>query len=219
MKICQKCGKELMEDAVICTGCGCAANSELATHGTSFVDTRQNNLIEAENMLQYFSQKNIQYAELDAVSLEVEELKNKTNLIWIILSAISVVIAIFTKSWIFYLLLVPFIAMFIFKRTKNKKMLNIASARQAELNDELHQHFLNYGYCPIGEEYVCPSTLSVLYDLMRKGRASTLGEAINICLADINAAEQLRLSQEAADAAKSAATAAKANAAITLFKK
>ncbi len=24
MKFCQKCGKELMDDAVICTGCGCS---------------------------------------------------------------------------------------------------------------------------------------------------------------------------------------------------
>lgn len=28
MKICSKCGKELMDEAVICTGCGCAVQSE-----------------------------------------------------------------------------------------------------------------------------------------------------------------------------------------------
>ena len=27
MKFCQKCGKELLDDAVICTGCGCAVHS------------------------------------------------------------------------------------------------------------------------------------------------------------------------------------------------
>lgn len=211
MKFCQKCGKEIMEDAVICTGCGCAVNNKPATH-ESAVDPRQSNLIEAENMLQYFSQKNAQYAELDAVSQEIEKLNSKTNAIWIVLSVISVVIAIFSKSWIFYALLVPFIAMFVYKKIKNKKMLDIASARQAELNDELHQHFLNYGYCPIGEEYVCPSTLEVLYDLMRKGRAASLGEAINTCLADMNAAEQLRLSQKTIEAVNT-------NTAITLLKK
>ena len=28
MKICSKCGKELVDEAVICTGCGCAVRSE-----------------------------------------------------------------------------------------------------------------------------------------------------------------------------------------------
>ena len=28
MKICSKCGKELMDEAVICTGCGCPVRSE-----------------------------------------------------------------------------------------------------------------------------------------------------------------------------------------------
>lgn len=28
MKFCSKCGKELMDEAVICTGCGCAVRSE-----------------------------------------------------------------------------------------------------------------------------------------------------------------------------------------------
>ena len=29
MKFCTKCGKELHDDAVICTGCGCMAGGEL----------------------------------------------------------------------------------------------------------------------------------------------------------------------------------------------
>lgn len=31
MKYCAKCGKELVDDAVICTGCGCATEKEQST--------------------------------------------------------------------------------------------------------------------------------------------------------------------------------------------
>ncbi|MBQ3093971.1 MAG: hypothetical protein IJC52_02260 [Clostridia bacterium] len=37
MKFCQKCGKELMDEAVICTGCGCS----VAPSTTSAVTTQE----------------------------------------------------------------------------------------------------------------------------------------------------------------------------------
>ncbi len=33
MKFCQKCGKEIAEEAVICPGCGCAISSQTAKGG------------------------------------------------------------------------------------------------------------------------------------------------------------------------------------------
>ena len=35
MKYCQKCGKELMEEAVICTSCGCAQAKTVAENDSS----------------------------------------------------------------------------------------------------------------------------------------------------------------------------------------
>ena len=35
MKFCQHCGKEIMDEAVVCTGCGCAVNHSSVNQSTS----------------------------------------------------------------------------------------------------------------------------------------------------------------------------------------
>ncbi len=38
MKFCAKCGKEIMDEAVICPGCGCAVEKEVKTKEVSYDD-------------------------------------------------------------------------------------------------------------------------------------------------------------------------------------
>ena len=35
MKFCQHCGKEIMDEAVVCVGCGCAVNNPIVNQSTS----------------------------------------------------------------------------------------------------------------------------------------------------------------------------------------
>ena len=42
MKFCEKCGKELMDDAVVCTGCGCAVSKSAAVKKTESAAPAEN---------------------------------------------------------------------------------------------------------------------------------------------------------------------------------
>ena len=96
-------------------------------------------------------------------------------------------------------------ALSILLKKKNKTALAAATAKQENIYKKLTDYYEDYGYCSVGMEYTKPATLEILYDLIRKGRATTPGDAINIYLADLEQAEMRRLQEEATAAAKETA--------------
>lgn len=208
MANCKQCGADL-NGARFCPNCGASASGEMAAPNYASApvgaDVRQRSIADMQHMISYFGAKKATYDEFEKVSEEVQERTLRGFGGWIGAAIISVLIGIFSEAAFFYVVAVAFVAAFILLKKKNKDKLAIATARQTELHNELEAYYEAYGYCSVGFEYTRPSTLEALYELIRKGRVTTPGDAINTYLADQQQAEMLRLQQEATDAAKETA--------------
>lgn len=202
MAFCKNCGAEL-NDARFCSSCGASANGDAGVPVTA--DVRQRSIADMQHMISYFGAKKAQYDEFEKVSNEVMDRSTRGYGGWIVTAVISMLIAIFSEAAFFYVAAVAFVAGFVFFRMQNKKKLAVAVAHQTALKDELESYFEAYGYCPVGFEYTKPATLETLYELIRKGRVTTPGDAINTYLADQEQAEMRRLQEEATAAAKETA--------------
>ena len=214
MAFCKNCGTDL-NGAKFCPGCGMAADGEVAVQQGMGMDVRQRSLMDMENMLQYFGVKQSTYDEFDVMVAEVEERTARSYGGWIGAAVISVLLGIFNEAFFFYVVAVAFVAISILLSKKNKEKLAIAQERVNVLTEELTTYYADYGYCPVGMEYVRPVILHALYDLIRKGRASNPADAINIYLADIQQEEMLQLQREATAAAKETEKASKRTASYT----
>lgn len=208
MAFCKQCGSDL-SGAKFCPNCGASADGEMVAASYAGVpvgaDVRQRSIADMQHMISYFSAKQEQYDQFEKVSEEVMDRSTRSFGGWIGAAIISLLIGIFSEAAFFYVLAVAFVAGFILFKKQNKDKLAIVTARQTELKNELEKHYEEYGYCSVGFEYTRPSTLEALYDLIRKGRVTTPGDAINTYLADKQQEEILRLQQEATDAAKETA--------------
>ena len=81
--------------------------------------------------------------------------------------------------------------------------------RLVELADELHTHFVNFGYCPIGEEFTNPAILSKISENLRTGRANNITDAINIMFDDAHKSQMEWAAMETAHSARQAAAGAR----------
>ena len=205
MAFCKQCGADL-NGANFCASCGTPADGVAAVQqAVPVADPRQASLAEMEKMINYFGAKADVYTAFDAASAEVTTLSQRTFAGWIVAAVISLLIGIFSGAPFFYIIIAPFIALYIVQRKKNKEKLEDATVRLGELTAELEALYAGYGYCPIGQEYTKPELLREIYEVIRKGRASSVGDAINLYLKDIESAEMLRLQAEATEAAKETA--------------
>lgn len=202
MAFCKQCGADL-NGANFCAGCGTPADGvPMQTYQAAPIgaDVRQRSLADFEHMTAYFGAKAPQYKEFDEVSEEVATREAYSCGGWIVGAVVCFLIGIFAKAWFFYLLTVGFITLAVLMSMKNKDKLAAARARQQALYAELEEHYKAYGYCSIGFEYTQPATLAALFDMIRKGRATTPSDAINIYLADLEQ-QKIRELQERATAA------------------
>lgn len=202
MANCYNCGAD-MSGMNFCQNCGASAMGNMrAPMGQ---DIRQQSLAELENMLRYFGLNEKMYAQFDTVSREVDKRSARGYWGWIGAAVVALGIGIFSKAAFFYVAAAAFVAFFVLLKILNKKKLDAAKARQDALYGKLMAYYEGYGYCPVGLEYTAPATLQILYDLVRKGRATNPGDAINVYLADMEQAQMHKLQEEATRAAKETA--------------
>ena len=210
MAFCKQCGADL-NGARFCPNCGANADGSVMTAaGANFgMDVRQRSLADMENMMTYFGLKAAQYKELDEVTAEVGYRSENGPTKWLVAGIVCAVIGLLFKAVFFYVMAVLLVVVFVLRSKKNKELLTVAAERQAELKNELAQHYVDYGYCPIGLEYTEPGILNGIYEIIRKGRANNPGDAINLWLDDIHKAELEKSAAETAEASKLAAKSAK----------
>lgn len=210
MAFCKQCGADL-NGANFCASCGTPAEGNVVVLQAAPVmaDPRQRTLADMEHMMSYFGAKSAVYDEFDAVAAEVAERTQRSFGGWIAAAVISLLIGLFTQAAFFYIAIVPFVVAFVLLKKKNNEKLAVVTARYNELSNELDQLYADYGYCALGQEYTKPALLKELYDLVRKGRASTPGDAVNIYLADLDKIAQQEKLDEIAKSTKEAAKTAK----------
>ena len=226
MGFCKQCGTDL-NGANFCPSCGTSANEQVAVQQNNSTvpagaDVRQRSIADMEHMMKYFGAKSEVYDEYETICQEVEQRTMYSSGGWIAAAVICFLIGIFSKGVFFFIATAAFIALSIVFKKKNKQKLEVAIERQTVLSNEISTYYADYGYCAVGLEYTKPSTLSALYDLIRKGRASNPSDAINLYLDDLHkaalersAAETAAAAQETARNTKQAAKSAKKAAAYS----
>ena len=209
MAFCKNCGTD-MGEARFCPSCGTAVDGAVAP-AAPVMDVRQRSLQDMENMTAYFGAKAAQYDELDAVNAEVAERSAKSFGGYIVAAVISAVIALFGVPFFWVVAVLAVVGFVLFKK-KNADKLAVVSARQAELTQELETYYKDYGYCPVGFEYTSPAMLGALHEMIRKGRATNPGDAINLLLDDLRKEEELAEIKATRAAAEETAKQTKKNA-------
>ena len=82
------------------------------------------------------------------------------------------------------------------KNTKeNKALIEELVAQRQNLSEELLERYDRCPHCPIGLEYCHPRMLYILHDYIRKGRAETIKEAVNLLATDEHNAEMMRIAR------------------------
>ena len=193
---------------------------------------RMSNMQEMSRMYDYFSQKAAEYSEYDAINATLDEYDKRRPglLVWgIILFSIGFFMTVgfaankgpagaIVFSVLMMLGATGMILAFVFGTASRKKNKETALIRLVQLTDELHTHFVNFGYCPVGEEFTNPAVLSKIGDNIRSGRANNIRDAINIMFEDAHrtqmeyaAIETMHSARQAAAGATTAAVFAAAN--------
>ena len=201
-------------------------------YGPNPQQQRQANMQEMSRMQQYFSQKAAEYDEYDLINATLDEYdKRKPGLlVWGIIllvigsSLLSVSLSrdvetcMTILSAVWCLGATGMILAFIFSTISRNKNKRNALSRLVQLADELHTHFVNFGYCAVGEEFTNPAILAKIGENLRSGRADTIKEAINIMFDDAHksqmeyaAMETMYSSRQAAAGATTAAVFAAAS--------
>ena len=235
MAFCKQCGAEL-NGANFCPSCGTAANADIAAaqpQNTAPVgaDARQRSLADLDHMIRYFGVKQAQYDEYDALREEVEIRSNKKHLGWL-LAFIGILLSLCFMSangGDFFgglggglFLGAPFLIIYILLRLNNKKKLDAALIKFANVSTELNDYYAAYGYCPVGFEFTNPFILQKIYEVIRIGRANNPTDAINLILEDLHKEKMEKEAQAtriaAEEGAKQSKKAARYSAANFWFK-
>lgn len=168
---------------------------------------RQDSINELAKMISYFGQKADLFREYELSHNKLSYLQKGASKVTLVFGIILIVIFGFLDTiigWalieadaplsvvaiitgilgIFILLGIVLIIVFIVKKSSNGKNLTAERTKVTDIAYELTNHYVNYGFCPLGIEYCNPSILVKVADVIRSGRAANPQEAINALLAD-----------------------------------
>lgn len=216
MAFCKNCGTDL-NGARFCPNCGTAEGEMIVQQPHNVApmggNPRSNSLAEMENMQQYFGAKKPLYDELDALMAKIEKQRSKKKTGWLVAGILMSLLTWFLIScdmnWlgiiIFGAIDLGLFYMFYVQRKKNNEKVSVLLVEQATVATELMDYYTAYGYCPVGIEYTEPSILYTINDVIRKGRADTPKEAINILLDDMHKEKMEEEAKRAANAAEATA--------------
>ena len=222
---CQKCGNQVDNNASFCPYCSSPISGAQPSRVSSVQmrqQTRQDEIGELDKMIQYFSQKQAQYDEYDAVCARLDPyyLRKRPSLIIWGLVSIATGILLLTGG-VFVVGIIAILGggalVFAFIKSTQARTKNYAAASQRyyELSEELYQHYINYGPCLVSASYSNPSNLAAIKQTIQSGRADTIADALNVLLDDEHkaameayASKTLSSAQEAARAAGNAASSA-----------
>ena len=217
-KFCMYCGKELPDNAMFCSGCGKKADLSSVEPENHTQGTHQNSedIIDAlKTCKSIFAPVQQKYDSRNQLQVS---LSSKTN--YFILFVVFIVIGFVLGNaldytfwemgiqtlgvmscWIGIGLVVPLLITLKIKSNERNQ-----AAMLVNLNSELEANYQTKNLpVKLAFEYSDPRIIDVLIDILKKGRADTIKEAINCMLDDQYKAEALRLQKEAKSSADATA--------------
>lgn len=217
-KFCMYCGKELPDNAMFCSGCGKKADLSSVEPEYHTQGTQQNSedIIDAlKTCKSIFAPVQQKYDSRNQLQVS---LSSKTN--YFILFVVFIVIGFVLGNaldytfwemgiqtlgvmscWIGIGIVVPLLITLKIKSNERNQ-----AAMLVNLNSELEANYQTKNLpVKLAFEYSDPRIIDVLIDILKKGRADTIKEAINCMLDDQYKAEALRLQKEAKSSADATA--------------
>lgn len=201
---CQHCGKPLPDGAAFCPACGGGISAPATDYQAQKQAVRDSEIAALRDAIRYFSEKKPQYDRHDAVQERFIHYARGTNNVLIILGAFFLVIGVILIVFFTplrpsvtdlpiliaqFLTAIPGEAMLvigiILKIIYRRKYVRYY-AEYTQLAEELHEHYLAYDNCPVGQEYTNPAALLALLGILQSGRADTVKDAFDILLVDLN---------------------------------
>lgn len=217
-KFCMYCGKELPDNAMFCSGCGKKADLSSVEPEYHTQGTQQNSedIIDAlKTCKSIFAPVQQKYDSRNQLQVS---LSSKTN--YFILFVVFIVIGFVLGNaldytfwemgiqtlgvmscWIGIGIVVPLLITLKIKSNERNQ-----AAMLVNLNSELEANYQTKNLpVKLAFEYSDPRIIDVLIDILKKGRADTIKDAINCMLDDQYKAEALRLQKEAKSSADATA--------------
>ncbi len=216
---CPSCGGEVQVDVSrefgFCSFCGAkiAITQDPPANATrAFANNREAALGEMGKIIEHFDQVKDHYRMIDSLNGNIDYYREKIRVnhpilypvillaLWGVLSLL-LRIALLEKDLgyikyvsIFFVIAIVFTFFFyITQRKKINDSILDADYKIERIVEAIQEWYDEYPQCPIGVEYCHPDTLAILYDYLRKGRAETIKEALNLLANDQHNAEMKQI--------------------------
>ena len=207
---CPSCNGEVQVDMSrdfgFCSYCGTKIifEREAPLNATqAFADNRTAALDEISRIMDHFDPVADDFRRVDAVNDQIDLLSNKkysgyigTGISLIVISLIIMLCGGIPVG--IALIIVGAVILIVAGAVKKQDQQTIEDlkAEKRELSRLLLDKYNEYPNCPVGIEYCRSDVLYDLYEYLRKGRAETIKEAINLLESDEHNAEMMRIAKE-----------------------
>lgn len=166
-----------------------------------------------EQILEHFGQVEEHFRTMDSLLLKQDKLERKQRkknyfgfpliilligIIWEVMGKLGSragepLNSVQISGIVIMLISIPaFIIGFVISRNRNNEIYDI-NDKCDRIGEAILDWYDEYPQCPIGVEYCHPDTLAILYDYLRKGRAETIKEALNLFANDQHNAEMKQI--------------------------
>ena len=175
----------------------------------AFADNRTAALDEITRIMDHFEPVADDFRRVDAVNDQIDMLSNKkySGYIGTGISLIVIALIIMLCGGIpvgIALIIAGAVILIVAGAVKKQDQQTIENLKEEkrELSRLLFDKYNEYPNCPVGIEYCRSDVLYDLYEYLRKGRAETIKEAINLLESDEHNAEMMRIARETREIAQ-----------------
>ena len=207
---CPNCSGEIQIDTSrefgFCSYCGTKIvfEREAPLNATqAFADNRSAALDEITRIMDHFEPVANDFRRVDAINDQIDALsvKNHNGLIGAGAVVLVMALIIMLCGGIPMGIVMIIVAVFLFVLSGTQKKGDLQSIEnlkeeKRELSRKLLDTYDEYPNCPVGIEYCRSDVLDDLYEYLRKGRAETIKEAINLLESDEHNAEMMRIAKQ-----------------------
>lgn len=207
---CPNCNGQVQIDASrefgFCSYCGTKIvfEREAPLNATqAFADNRSAALDEITRIMDHFEPVADDFRRVDAVNDEINFLSHKSYAgvigAGIVILIIGIIIMLCGGIPVGIAVLIVAIVLFVVpgvQKNNDSKTIEDLKEEKRDLSKLLMDRYNEYPNCPVGIEYCREDVLYDLYEYLRKGRAETIKEAINLLESDEHNAEMMRIAKE-----------------------
>ena len=213
---CPNCNGQVQIDASrefgFCSYCGTKIvfEREAPLNATqAFADNRSAALDEITRIMDHFEPVADDFRRVDAVNDEINFLSHKSYAgvigAGIVILIIGIIIMLCGGIPVGIAVLIVAIVLFVVpgvQKNNDQQTIENLKEEKRELSRLLFDKYNEYPNCPVGIEYCRSDVLYDLYEYLRKGRAETIKEAINLLESDEHNAEMMRIARETREIAQ-----------------